>query len=144
MTVHDLPALNAAFNASSALCLVAGWVCIRKRKVPAHRACMVLALGLSAAFLASYLTYHFRVGSVRFPGHGWIRPVYFAILATHSVLAAAIVPLVIVTVRRALRRDFQRHARVARWTLPMWLYVSVTGVVVYWLLYRVYGARAPL
>lgn len=144
MTVHDLPALNASLNATSALCLASGWLFIRRRNVPAHRACMVAALLVSLAFLVSYLTYHFQAGSVRFPGQGWIRPVYFTILGTHTVLAAAIVPLVFVTVRRALRRDFVRHARIARWTLPLWIYVSVTGVVVYWLLYRVYGARAAL
>ena len=138
--MHDLPPLNACLNTTAAALLVAGWVNIRRRRVTAHRACMVGALAASCLFLASYLFYHARVGSVRFPGQGWIRPVYFTILITHTLLAAAIVPLVLLTLRRALRREFPRHARLARWTLPLWLYVSVTGVVVFWLLYRVAGA----
>jgi len=133
------PAVNASLNATCAVLLVCGWVCIRRRQVLAHRVCMTAALGVSAAFLASYLVYHFRVGSVPFQGHGWIRPVYFTLLLTHTVLAAAVVPLALVTFMRALREQFDRHRRIARWTLPVWLYVSVTGVIIYWLLYHAYA-----
>lgn len=136
MTVHDLPALNASLNATSALFLGCGFIAIRKRRINAHRALMVAALVTSMAFLASYLIYHAQVGSVRFQGQGWIRSVYFTILLTHTVLAAAILPLVIVTLRRALRREFVRHRAIARWTLPIWAYVSVTGVIIYCMLYR--------
>ena len=137
MTLHDLPALNASLNATSAVLLVVGWSFVRRKRVAAHRACMVAAVVTSCFFLVSYLIYHAQVGSVRFQSQGWIRPLYFTILATHTVLAAAIVPLVVITLRRALRREFPRHRRIARWTLPLWLYVSVTGVVIYWLLYHV-------
>ena len=137
MTVHDLPALNATLNATSAVLLAVGWTCIRRGRVGAHRAFMVGALLASIAFLTSYLIYHAQVGSVRFPGQGGIRTVYFAILLTHTVLAVVIVPLVLITLRRAVRRDFVRHRAIARWTLPVWFYVSVTGVVIYWMLYRV-------
>ncbi len=130
------PALNAALNATSAALLTAGFGFIRRGHVQAHKTCMGLALACSSAFLVSYLVYHARVGSVAFRGEGWIRPVYFTLLATHTVLAAAIVPLALVTLRRALRGEFARHKRLARWTLPLWLYVSVTGVVIYFLLYR--------
>ncbi len=130
------PALNAALNATSAALLTAGFAFIRRGRVQAHKTCMGLALACSSAFLVSYLVYHARVGSVAFRGHGWIRPVYFTLLATHTVLAAAIVPLALVTLRRALRGEFVRHKRLARWTLPLWLYVSVTGVVIYFMLYR--------
>ena len=136
MTVHDLPTLNAVLNSTSAALLAAGYTAIRRRAIPVHRAFMVAALVTSTAFLASYLTYHAQVGSIRFQGQGWIRPVYFAILVSHTILAAAIVPLIAITVRYALRRDFSRHQRIARWTLPLWFYVSVTGVVIYWMLYR--------
>jgi uncharacterized membrane protein YozB (DUF420 family) len=137
MTLHDLPAVNATLNATSAVLLVAGWFFIRSKRVTAHRACMVAALVSSCFFLISYSIYHAQVGSVRFQSQGWIRLVYFTILSTHTVLAAAIVPLVVITLRRALRREFPRHRRIARWTLPLWLYVSATGVVIYWLLYHV-------
>lgn len=136
MTVQDLPALNATLNALATCCLVAGWLLIRAGRWRAHRAAMVGALGLSAAFLTSYLVYHYHVGSRPFQGQGAIRVFYFVLLITHIVLAAAIVPLVLVTVSRALSRRFDRHRRIARWTLPLWLYVSVTGVVVYVMLYR--------
>ncbi len=136
MSLHDLPALNAALNAGSAILLVCGWFCIRGRRIAAHRACMLSAFVTSCLFLISYLVYHAQVGSVRFQSQGWIRPLYFAILLTHTVLAAVIVPLVLVTLRRALRREFPRHRRIARWTLPLWLYVSVTGVVIYLMLYH--------
>ncbi|MEZ5286571.1 MAG: DUF420 domain-containing protein [Vicinamibacterales bacterium] len=136
MSVTDLPALNASLNALSTVLLVAGWVLIRQKRRDAHRACMLAALGTSAAFLASYLVYHYNVGSVPFQKPGIIRIVYLTILFTHVVLAAAIVPLVLMTVSRALSARFDRHRRIARWTLPLWLYVSVTGVVVYVMLYR--------
>lgn len=142
MTLHDLPPLDACLNTASAVLLMTGWVNIRRRRIAAHRTCMLGAVAASCLFLVSYLTYHAQVGSVRFPRQDWLRPVYLTILTTHTILAAAIVPLVLLTLRRALRREFPRHARLARWTLPLWLYVSVTGVVVYWLLYRVAGAVA--
>jgi len=137
VALEDLPALNAGLNTLSALFLLTGFLCIRRRRIAAHRACMLSALGTSTLFLISYLTYHFQVGTTRFTATGWIRPLYFTILATHTVLAVVIVPLVLLTLRRALRREFPRHARLARWTLPLWFYVSVTGVVIYVLLYRV-------
>ncbi len=132
----DLPALNAALNAATALLLSAGWVMIRGRHVTAHKTCMLSAFGVSLLFLASYLYYHAHAGVRHFAGTGWIRPVYFAILMSHTVLAAAIVPLAVVTVALGLSSRFPRHQRVARWTLPLWLYVSLTGVAVYVLLYR--------
>jgi uncharacterized membrane protein YozB (DUF420 family) len=135
VSTADLPALNAALNAAAAAFLAAGVVCVRRRRLRAHRACMLLAVMASTLFLASYLTYHWRVGSVPFQGTGPVRTVYFAILLSHTVLAAAIVPLVAITVGRALRGRFKRHAAIARWTLPIWIYVSVTGVVIYFMLY---------
>ena len=136
MSLQDLPGVNAALNATTALLLTTGYVLIRLGHRRAHRAVMLGAFTVSSLFLASYLWYHAHTGVTRFPGVGWIRPVYFAILLSHTVLAAAIVPLVLVTLARGLRADFPRHARLARWTLPVWLYVSVTGVVVYVMLYR--------
>ena len=133
-------ALNATLNAASAVLLTTGYAMIRRGRVLAHKTCMVLAVLSSAAFLVSYLIYHARVGSVAFRGQGWIRPVYFTLLGTHTVLAAAIVPLVLITLTRALREQFDRHKRIARWTLPLWFYVSVTGVVIYFLLYHLYAA----
>lgn len=136
MTIADLPALNASLNALATVCLAAGWVLIRRGHRDAHRAAMVGALVCSAAFLTSYLVYHYHVGSRPFQGQGAIRILYFAILITHVILATAIVPLVAMTVVRALAGRFDRHRRIARWTLPLWLYVSVTGVIVYLMLYR--------
>lgn len=133
-------ALNATLNASSALLLSAGYLMIRRGRILAHKSCMLLALACSTAFLVSYLIYHAKVGSVAFRGQGWIRPVYFTLLATHTILAAAIVPLALLTVSRALREQFDRHKRIARWTLPLWLYVSITGVIIYFLLYHLYAA----
>jgi uncharacterized membrane protein YozB (DUF420 family) len=133
-----LPTLNATLNGVSALLLAGGFLFIRRKNVAAHRACMLSACGTSALFLVSYLVYHYHVGSVRFTGQGWVRPVYFAVLLSHTLLAAAILPLALVTLARALRGRFERHARIARWTLPLWLYVSVTGVIVYLMLYRLY------
>jgi len=135
-------ALNATLNASSAVLLSTGYWMIRRGRVLAHKSCMGLAFLSSTAFLVSYLLYHARVGSVAFRGQGWIRPVYFALLASHTILAAAIVPLAVITLSRALREQFDRHKRIARWTLPLWLYVSVTGVVIYFLLYHLYAAPA--
>lgn len=136
MTVRDLPTLNAVLNALSACFLLLGYVLIRQGRREAHKRAMLAAVTCSAVFLASYLVYHAQVGSVRFTGTGAIRTVYFAILLSHTVLAAAILPLVLVTLRRALRGDFARHRAIARITFPIWAYVSVTGVVVYWMLYR--------
>ena len=140
MSVRDLPTVNAILNASSALLLLLGYVLIRRGRVAAHRRAMVGALCCSGVFLASYLVYHAQVGSVRFQGRGPVRTAYFAILISHTVLAAAILPLVVVTLHRALRERFDKHRRLARVTLPLWGYVSVTGVVVYWMLYRLYPA----
>ena len=136
MSVSDLPTLNAALNALASLFLLAGYVCVRQKKIIAHRACMLAALATSALFLTSYLIYHYNVGSRPFTGSGAIRLVYFAVLISHVLLAIAIVPLVLVTVSRALARRFDRHRRIARITWPLWMYVSVTGVIVYVMLYR--------
>lgn len=135
MTVTDLPALNATLNGVAAGLLLIGWVCIRRRWIAAHRAAMLAACTASALFLISYVVYHAHAGSKPYEGAGPLRAVYFAVLITHIILAAAIVPLVAVTLVRALRGRFDRHARVARWTLPLWLYVSATGVVIYLMLY---------
>lgn len=135
MDVRDLPALNAALNATSAALLATGFWLIRRGRRDAHRRVMVAALVSSAAFLVSYLVYHFQVGSVRYTGTGALRAVYFTVLLTHTVLAVVNLPLVIVTVTRALRGREAAHRRIARWTLPVWAYVSVTGVVIYVMLY---------
>jgi putative membrane protein len=136
VSLRDLPALNAVLNTSSALLLATGWVLIRRRQRDGHRLAMLGALAASAAFLTSYLVYHSQVGSVRFTGQGPVRTVYFAVLLSHTLLAAAIVPLVLFTLSRALRGRFDAHRALARWTLPLWMWVSVSGVVVYWMLYR--------
>jgi uncharacterized membrane protein YozB (DUF420 family) len=136
MDVRDLPALNATLNSCSALLLVWGYVLIRKRRIRAHRRTMLAAFGVSVAFLVSYLIYHSQVGSVRFQKTGTIRTIYLSILLTHTVLAAAVPFLAGVTLYRGWKGDYDRHRRIARWTVPIWLYVSVTGVVVYWMLYR--------
>jgi uncharacterized membrane protein YozB (DUF420 family) len=138
MGVHDLPALNATLNAVAATLLVTGHAFIRRGMVARHRACMVSALLVSSAFLGSYVVYHLQVGSIRFTETGWPRALYLTVLATHVPLAAAVVPLALVTLSLALRGLFERHARVARWTLPIWLYVSITGVMVYLMLYHVW------
>jgi uncharacterized membrane protein YozB (DUF420 family) len=139
--VPVLPHLNALLNSTSALLLIAGYLLIRAHRVNAHRNCQISALVSSTLFLTSYLTYHYFHGTTRFPGQGIIRPIYFFILVSHTILAIVIVPLVFVTFYRALRADFFRHRRIARWTLPLWLYVSVTGVIVYLMLYRIYPAQ---
>ncbi|HYN02874.1 MAG TPA: DUF420 domain-containing protein [Vicinamibacteria bacterium] len=136
MSYQDLPTLNAVLNATSAALLLAGWWLIRHGRRVAHRRAMLAALATSTLFLVSYLAYHFEVGSVRFTGQGPIRTLYFAILISHTVLAVAIVPLVLVTLARALRGRFEAHRALARITLPLWLWVSSSGVVVYWMLYR--------
>ena len=136
LSVTDLPALNATLNAISTLLLVTGYVLIRRRRITQHRAVMIAAFVTSTLFLISYLVYHAHVGSVPFKGQGPIRAIYFTILITHIVLAAAIVPLVLLTMTRGLRSQFSKHRGIARWTLPLWLYVSVTGVVVYLMLYQ--------
>ena len=133
-----LPALDASLNGASAIFLVVGHSFIRRGNMRAHRACMLTAFACSTAFLASYLYFHAHAGMVRFGGHGAIRPVYFALLISHTILAAVIVPLVLITLAFALRAQFAKHQRIARWTYPLWLYVSITGVVVYWLLFRAY------
>jgi uncharacterized membrane protein YozB (DUF420 family) len=139
LDVSALPAWNAFLNGSSAVLLLAGYSFIRRGRILAHKSCMISAFVCSSVFLASYLYYHAHAGLIRFQGHGWIRPVYFTLLTTHTILAAAIVPLALITLSRALSSQFDRHRRIARWTLPLWLYVSVTGVIIYWLLYRVYA-----
>ena len=136
MTVHDLPTLNASLNATSAVLLSLGYVFIRLGRRDRHRICMLAALVVSALFLISYSVYHAQVGSVPFQGVGTIRSVYFTILISHVILAVAIVQLVFVTASRALSARYDKHRVIARWTLPLWLYVSVTGVVVYLMLYR--------
>ena len=134
--VASLPLLNACLNATSAALLSAGWLFIRRKRVTAHKTCMVSALVVSILFLVSYVSYHSLAGSRPFAGVGWIRLVYYPLLLSHIVLAAVIAPLALTTVYRALQGNFARHVRIARWTLPIWLYVSVTGVLVYWMLYR--------
>jgi uncharacterized membrane protein YozB (DUF420 family) len=136
-----LPHLNAILNSTSALLLLAGFRFIRRGRVQAHRNCQVTAVITSSLFLISYLTYHYYHGATRFAGQGVARPIYFAILITHTILAVVIVPLILMTLLRAARGDFAKHRRIARWTLPLWLYVSVTGVIVYLMLYQLYPAR---
>jgi putative membrane protein len=134
------PTLNASLNASSAVFLTLGYVFIRARRVQAHKKCMLTAFACSTVFLVSYVLYHLQAGVVRFQGQGWIRPVYFTLLGTHTVLAVTVVPLALITLVRGLRSNFERHRAIARWTFPIWLYVSATGVIVYLLLYHLYAA----
>lgn len=141
--LRSIPKIDATLNAICAVFLVCGYLFIRRRKIVWHRACMVTAFGVSIIFLVLYLYFHDRAGVIRFSGQGWIRPVYFTLLVSHTILAAAIVPLVLITLWRALRERFDKHRAIARWTLPIWLYVSVTGVVVYWLLYVKYTPIWP-
>lgn len=136
MTLHDLPALNATLNAVSGVFLFIGFFLIRARRIELHRRFMIAAFASSSLFLISYLIYHAQVGSVRFTREGFVRPLYFTILITHVALAAAVLPLAIVTLTRGLKGRFRAHRTIARWTLPIWLYVSVTGVLVYVLLYH--------
>jgi len=142
---EDLPSVNAVLNLTSAVLLTAGYAAIRRRRVRLHVTCMLTALGVSAIFLSSYLYYHGAVmhwQATPFPRSGWVRTVYLTVLATHSLLAVAVAPLALCTAYLGLSGRFSRHVRVARWTWPIWLYVSVTGVVVYWMLYRLYPAGA--
>jgi uncharacterized membrane protein YozB (DUF420 family) len=138
LSISDLPALNATLNGLSAVCLVSGYALIKRGERLMHQRCMIAALVLSSLFLVSYVVYHANAGSRPFPGQGIIRPIYFLILITHVVLAATVVPLALITATRGLRSQFDRHVRIARWTFPIWLYVSVTGVVIYLMLYQVY------
>ena len=133
------PAINASLNGASAVLLFTGRAFIKRKNMRAHRAFMIAAVATSSLFLISYLYYHYHVGSVHFQGQGWSRPLYFSILISHTILAAAIVPLVIITLSRALRERFDRHRAIARWTYPLWLYVSVTGVVIYLMLYQIFA-----
>ncbi len=136
--ISHLPSVDALLNAASAILLLLGFFFIRRKNVAAHKACMLSAFGASTLFLVCYLTYHYFHGATRFPGVGIVRTFYLSLLASHTVLAALIVPLVLVTLSRALRGKFDLHRQIARWTLPIWIYVSATGVAVYWMLYRLY------
>lgn len=136
--ISYLPHLNAILNSTSAVLLLTGFRFIRRGQIKAHRTCQVTAVLTSTVFLISYLTYHYYHGATKFTGQGFVRPFYFIILTTHTILAVVIVPLILITLYRAARRDFMRHRRIARWTLPLWLYVSVTGVIVYVMLYHLY------
>lgn len=138
ISISDLPAINATLNATSAVLLTVGHFFIKRGKLKTHRAFMISAFAVSILFLASYVTYHYYHGSTPFRGEGWIRPVYLMILVSHTILAAAVVPLAIITLRRAWKGQFERHRRIAVWTYPIWVYVSATGVIVYLLLYKVY------
>ena len=138
LQISDFPTIDAILNATSAVLLTLGYIFIRRKNVAAHRFCMVSAVVTSTLFLVFYLTYHYYHGTTRFTGQGAVRPLYFTTLISHTVLAAVIVPLVLTTLYRALRERFELHRRIARRTLPLWLYVSVTGVVVYWMLYHLY------
>lgn len=136
------PALNATLNATSALLLAGGYAAIRAGKMQVHKRFMVSAVGVSVVFLVSYVIYHLRVKQVvLFQGQGWIRPVYFALLLSHTVLAIVIVPMILVTLRRAWMERFDKHRIIARWTLPLWFYVCVTGVIVYFMVYQIYAVR---
>lgn len=137
MNIHDLPAVNATLNGIATILLICGYIAIRQRKVQLHRRIMISAFVVSCVFLVCYLVYHYNVGSVRFDKPGWVRTVYLWILTTHTILAAIVPVLAIITLSRALKAKFARHRAIARWTFPIWLYVSVTGVVVYVLLYQV-------
>jgi uncharacterized membrane protein YozB (DUF420 family) len=139
LSIADLPLVNATLNATSAILLATGYLLIRQRRIAQHRLCMLAAFVTSSLFLISYLVYHAHIGSRPFPGHGAIRYVYYTILVTHVALAAVILPMALITLSRALKRHFPRHKAIARWTLPLWLYVSVTGVIVYLMLYQQLG-----
>jgi putative membrane protein len=141
---HSLAPLNAFLNGCATILLLAGYFFIRSGNVRAHRACMITAMGFSAMFLTSYLVYHWNVGNVRFSGEGWVRSLYFSILIPHVILAGVIVPLALTTLTFALRGNFRRHRRIALWTWPLWIYVSVTGVIVYLMLYQMYTPIYPM
>jgi len=131
-------ALNATLNGTSAILLAGGYTAIRQSKISLHKRFMISAFVVSCAFLISYLIFHYRVGHVPFQGRGWIRPVYFVLLASHTILAIVIVPMILITLRRAFTERFDKHRAIARWTLPLWFYVCVTGVIVYWMVYQMY------
>ena len=135
-------ALNASLNGLSAVMLAGGYVAIRRGKVNVHKRFMISAFCVSTVFLISYLAYHYRVGHVIFQGQGWIRPVYFALLTSHTILAVAIVPMILITLRRAWLEKFDRHRVIARWTWPLWMYVNVTGVIVYLMVYQIYAVKS--
>jgi uncharacterized membrane protein YozB (DUF420 family) len=147
MSIYDLPAVNASLNGLSAILLTAGYICIRQKKITAHRNCMISAFCVSVIFLICYVTYHTYLGVVlhkgptRFLNPAWFKPIYLTILLTHTVLAMVIVPLIFITLFRALRERFDKHKKIARWTLPLWMYVSVTGVIVYLLLYQIFPQK---
>ena len=141
MSLADLPALNACLNGVSTILLSAGYYFIRSKKQAAHRNCMLAAFVTSSLFLISYLVYHFNAGRTEFREPAWFRPIYLAILLTHTVLAVAIVPLVLITLHRAVKQRFELHRKIARWTWPIWMYVSVTGVLIYFLLYQIFPQR---
>ena len=138
MTINDLPAVNACLNFSSAVLLTIGYVQIRKQRQIAHRNCMIGAFITSTIFLACYLTYHYFARATHFVNPPWFRPIYLTILLTHTVLAVVIVPMILITFSRAFKQRFDRHKAIARWTLPLWMYVSVTGVIIYLLLYQIF------
>jgi uncharacterized membrane protein YozB (DUF420 family) len=138
LALTDLPAVNASLNATSAILLASGYRFVRRRRITAHKGCMLAACVTSALFLLSYLTYHYYVGSMPFRGQGWVRLLYFTILTSHTVLAVVIVPLALITLFRAWKGDFRKHVRIARWTLPIWFYVSLTGVIIYVMLYQLF------
>ena len=143
MNVHALPAITATLNGLSALLLGTGFVFIKRKNMPAHRACMIAAFSTSVLFLICYLTYHYLGGFTRFQNPPWFRPYYLALLLTHTVLAVVIVPLILVTLNRAMKERFELHKKIARWTWPLWMYVSVTGVAVYLILYQIFPQVAP-
>lgn len=136
--LSSLPAVNASLNAACTVFLLCGFYFIRQKKILQHRICMITAFICSTAFLTSYVYFHLHAGIIRFGGHGWIRPVYFTLLISHTILAVVNLPLVLITLSFALREKFSSHRRIARWTYPIWLYISVTGVIIYWLLYIAY------
>jgi putative membrane protein len=138
VTLSDLPALNATLNSMSAMFLLVGYVLIRQKRQTAHRNCMIGALICSTLFLTFYLIYHYNAGRTVFKDPAWFRPIYLVLLLTHTVLAVVIVPMVIMTVLRAIKRNYELHKRMARWTWPLWMYVSVTGVLIYLLLYQIF------
>jgi len=135
-SIYDMPVLNALLNGIGFVLLLTGFFFIRRGKINAHKSCMIAAFMVSILFLVSYLIYHYQVGSVRFTKEGWIRPLYFTILISHTILAMAVPPLAVITLFRAVKERFARHKKIARWTLPIWMYVSITGVVIYWMLYQ--------
>lgn len=136
MQLSDFPALNATLNGSSAVFLLAGYFFVRRGQITAHKACMMTAALTSTLFLACYLYYHYHHGSTKYPHHDWTRPVYFTILITHTILAMVNLPLILKTLWHTIKGDFQKHKKIARITFPIWLYVSVTGVIIYWMLYQ--------